>query len=43
MGDIDFALNFQGYARCATGVAWKSLEKRRRKKIPKIMLVYTFI
>ena len=42
LGEIYFVLNFQGSARCATGEAGKKRNKKM-KKLPKNMLVYTFI
>ena len=41
MGEIFSVLNCQGFARCATGVACKSLNDK--KKYQKNMLLYTFI
>ena len=45
LGEIYFVLNFQGCARCATGVASKRVKMRKKikKSLPKNVVVYTFI
>ena len=41
---IDFVLNFQGFARCATGVACKSQNNKKMKKIiEKYVILYIYL